>query len=76
MPALQLLGKIENKFVTISENYEPTDDGKADQLFVSKSYDATSHFESATQDVLEMWNRIMGEPLDLTLKPEDTAEEE
>lgn len=37
-------------------SYEPTDDGKVDQLFVSKSYDATSHFESATQDVVECMN--------------------
>lgn len=28
--------------------YEPLDDGKKDNVFISKSYDATSHFETTT----------------------------
>ena len=28
--------------------YEPIDDGTKDNVFISKSYDATSHFESTT----------------------------
>ncbi|CDJ51677.1 RAB GDP dissociation inhibitor alpha, putative [Eimeria brunetti] len=53
-PALKLLGKIEEKFVSVSEMLECTDTGKETNIFVSKSFDATSHFESATQDVLQM----------------------
>ena len=52
-------------FVQISNVYEPTDDGTADSVFVTKSYDATSHFESASNDVLEIYARITGTPLDL-----------
>ena len=53
-PALKLLGKIEEKFVAVSDMMECTDDGRDSNIFVSKSFDATSHFESATQDVLKM----------------------
>lgn len=69
-PALALLGPIEHKFVQISDLYEPTDDGTRDRVFVSSSYDATSHFESAADDVLHMWERITGSPLDLTIAPD------
>ena len=67
-PALNLLGPIEHKFVTVSDVFEPNDDGKADGLFVSKSFDATSHFESAAIDVLEMWKNISGTDLDMTIE--------
>lgn len=43
--------------------YEPTDDGTKDNVFVSKSYDATSHFESTTDDVRDIYQRATGEPL-------------
>lgn len=43
--------------------YEPLDDGTKDKIFVSKSYDATSHFETTTDDVKDIYRRIMGEEL-------------
>merc|ERR1712070_1314524 len=42
-PALQLLGPIEMKFPQISDVCEPAHDGMASQVFITKSYDATSH---------------------------------
>ena len=45
-PALNLLGPIKQKFFQISDVYKPNNDGSADQLFISQSYDATSHFET------------------------------
>ena len=53
-PALKLLGHIEEKFVAVSDLLECTDTGRDSNIFVSNSFDATSHFESATQDVLRM----------------------
>ena len=45
--AMNMLGKVKEKFVTISERYVPT--GKStDGLFISDSFDATSHFENET----------------------------
>eukprot|EP00388_Colpodella_angusta_P019316 GDKJ01048310.1.p1 GENE.GDKJ01048310.1~~GDKJ01048310.1.p1 ORF type:complete len:468 (-),score=125.91 GDKJ01048310.1:106-1509(-) len=64
-PALKLLGNIENMFVSISDNYEPSTLGTEDGVFISKSYDAESHFESATDDVEDLYQRIMGKALEL-----------
>lgn len=69
-PALDLLGKIEEKFVQISNEFQAVDDGKNDHIFVSHSFDATSHFETATEDVLRIWKNITGEELDLNVLPQ------
>lgn len=72
-PALDLLGEIEDQFVSVTELCVPTDDGSQDGVYVTQSYDATSHFEDATSEVLRMWRTIVGEELDLTIPPEDEA---
>merc|ERR1712232_1122182 len=70
-PAYKLLGKILDKFVDVSEIRFPVDDGTKDQVFVSATYDPTSHFEDASTEVLRMWKTITGEELDLTVLPEE-----
>ena len=70
-PAIELLGDILEMFVQVSNIYVPVDDGKADNLYVTSSYDATSHFETASQDVLEIYERIVGEKLNLNIEPEE-----
>ena len=55
--------------------YEPLTDGKTDGLFITKSYDATSHFETSVDDVLELYTRITGEKLDLTNLPVDEEDQ-
>jgi RAB protein geranylgeranyltransferase component A len=54
------------RFISISDLYEPIDDGQKSQIFISNSYDATSHFESACDDILDVYARIMGEPFDFS----------
>jgi len=66
-PALDILGPIKEQFVHISDTYEPISDGKTDRVFVSTSFDATSHFETTVQDVMDIYKRITGK--DLVLKP-------
>lgn len=48
-PGFERLGEIEEKFfgppIPI---YEPLESGEKDNIFISKSYDATSHFETTT----------------------------
>lgn len=73
-PAYALLGKILDKFVDVSEVRIPTDDGLKDQVFVSTTYDPTSHFEDASTEVLRMWKTITGEDLDLNVPPEAPEE--
>merc|ERR1712038_1186253 len=44
-PAKKLLGPILHEFSSVTELREPVDDGTSDQVFVTASYDPTSHFE-------------------------------
>lgn len=68
-PALKLLGPIDEMFVNVTDTYEPLADGTKDKCFISTSYDATSHFETTVLDVLDIWKRITGSPLDLDKRP-------
>lgn len=70
---LKLLGQIEDIFIHESPLEVPIDDGKQDHVYVSRSYDATSHFETVCDDVHDIWRRITGEPL--VLKKKSTQEE-
>jgi len=65
--ALGLLGTIKEVFINISELHEPINDWKKENLFITKSYDATSHFETSDIDVLSIYERIVGEKLDLNV---------
>lgn len=65
-PGLDLLGPILRKFVSISDVYEPKDAGEENGLVISKSYDATTHFETACQDILSMYKRITEKEFDFS----------
>ena len=57
--AFDMIGKVREKFVKISDRYEPV--GKYnDGVYISTSFDATSHFENETENVLEMYKQITG----------------
>lgn len=75
-PALALLGDIIEQFTEISDLYVPTHDGTSNNLYITTSYDPTSHFESSSNDVLSIYKRIYGEDYDLTITAEETKEEE
>ena len=61
-PGLDRLGKIEEQFMGPPiPLYEPIDDGTKDNVFISKSYDATSHFETTTGKVSERLLPFHGE---------------
>ncbi|XXZ98549.1 Rab GDP dissociation inhibitor alpha [Meyerozyma guilliermondii] len=62
-PAFKLLGPRLDTLMGIAEIYEPQDDGTASGIYISKSYDATSHFESATDDIKDLYFRVTGKPL-------------
>ena len=69
-PGLALLGHICERFVTVSDAYEPNGDGTDNNVFISKSYDATSHFETTCADVADIYRRVTGKELDLTIPEE------
>jgi len=66
-PGLLLLGSIMQRFTSVATTYEPVEDGTKDKCFISSSFDATSHFELDVDDLLGMYERITGTPLDMTI---------
>jgi len=66
-PGLNLLGAVDEMFFDTYDIYEPVNEPSLDNCFISKSYDATTDFETTVQDVLAMiskywkgiiWDRI------------------
>lgn len=70
-PALDLLGAVKEMFVQISEQHEPINNWEAENLHITRSYDATSHFETSDEEVLAIYERIVGEKFDLNVQPAD-----
>nr|QBH73825.1 rab gdp-dissociation inhibitor [Isotomurus palustris] len=75
-PGLALLGPIRQKFVTVSDYFEPVESGDASQIFISTSYDATTHFETTCKDVLDIFKRGTGEDFDFSKVKHNLGEEE
>lgn len=66
-PGIDLIGDYLERFDSVDDTFEPVEDGTADHCFISKSYDDSSHFKSAAEDVLDMYRRITGKELDMTI---------
>lgn len=63
-PGLERLGRIEEKFMGPPiPLYQPLESGMNDQIFISNSFDASSHFETVTENVRDIYRRAMGEEL-------------
>lgn len=75
-PAFKLLGTRLDTLMGIAELYEPIEDGTTDGVYLSKSYDPSSHFESTTDDVKDIYFRVMGKPLVLKKRPNAEEEQE
>ena len=67
MPGLQLLGRIQQRFMSVTNTYKPVSDGMQDKCFISTSLDATSHFESDVDDMMKLYKRVTGEDLDMNI---------
>uniref|UniRef100_A0AC35U633 Rab GDP dissociation inhibitor n=1 Tax=Rhabditophanes sp. KR3021 TaxID=114890 RepID=A0AC35U633_9BILA len=63
---LSLLGKITEKFIRITDITEPSDLGHESQIFISRGYDATTHFETVCADVLDIFERGTGAAFDFS----------
>nr|XP_046239699.1 rab GDP dissociation inhibitor beta [Scatophagus argus] len=62
-PGLELLEPIMQKFVSVHHMLVPNEDGKKSQIFVSRSYDSTNHFETEYEDIRDLYRRITGAEL-------------
>jgi len=58
---VKLLGNTLHCFYYTSALYEPANDFKKDGIHISKSYDATTHFETVCTDVIRLYQEITGE---------------
>jgi len=56
-----LLEPCLQKFYSVQPVYEPSNNGREENIFISKSYDATSHFETICDDVVRLYSEITGE---------------
>uniref|UniRef100_A0A8C6C528 Rab GDP dissociation inhibitor n=1 Tax=Monodon monoceros TaxID=40151 RepID=A0A8C6C528_MONMO len=63
-PALELLEPTEQKFVSISDFLVPKDLGTESQIFITCTYDATTHFEVTCDDIKGIYKRMMGSEFD------------
>lgn len=73
-PAFKVIGPTLDVLMGIADLFEPLEDGSKDNVFISKSYDPSSHFEGTTDDVKDIYQRVTGKPL--VLKKRSTVEEE
>ena len=64
------------RFVTVSPIYKPVEDGQENQIFISESYDATSHFETTCLDVLSIYRRGTGDDFDFSKVKHNLGDEE
>jgi Rab GDP dissociation inhibitor len=51
------------------------EDGKSSNLWVTRSYDPSSHFEVASNEILEIYEKIVGEKLDLNIEPDEDEDQ-
>ena len=62
-------------FDSVSDLLEPVSNGKEDNCFISKSYDAASHFEACAEDVLQLYKLITGTELDMSISADMNEED-
>lgn len=61
------------RFVSIAPLFTPVATGETDNIFITRSYDATSHFETVVEEVQDVWKRVVGK--DLVLKKREVEVE-
>jgi len=72
--AFDIIGKHLEQFVWVTPLYKPMNDSAKDKCYITSSNDASTHFETATSEVLKIYQEITGEVLDLT--PESLPNEQ
>jgi Rab GDP dissociation inhibitor len=75
-PGLDLLGSAVDVFYTLDDYYEPLNDGRASDIYVSSSYDPTTHFETTCIDIVNIFRTMTGSDIDFDNLPYSTEEEE
>jgi Rab GDP dissociation inhibitor len=58
--ALDILGPILHSFYSVQPVFVPKNDPNVDGIYISNSYDSTSHFESIAEDVIRIYQQFTG----------------
>lgn len=66
--AFALMGKIEERFDSVTDTYGPVDDGTSSNCYIVNSLDATSHFETAALDIMRIYQSINKKGLNIEEK--------
>jgi len=66
---LAMLKGVVRIFYDTYDMFAPKSNGMQDKVFITESFDPTTHFETAITDVLAVYERITGEKLTLTDGP-------
>jgi len=64
--AFKFLGPIDKKFLYVQDVFQPKADNPADNIFVTKSYDATTHFETTCENIMEVYKQVTGKDFDFS----------
>jgi len=76
-PALNLLGPVLHSFYSVKPVFQPKNDPNVDGIFISNSYDSTSHFESIADDVIRIYQLFTGRTdVQNILEPADDPNED
>jgi len=59
--AFAILGNVMHSFYNVQPVYEYKNDPSVDGIFISNSYDSTSHFESIAEDVIRIYQQYTGQ---------------
>jgi len=65
-PGLALIGPTLEKYTAIDPLLVPNGDGSDDGIFLSRSYDSTTHFETTVVNCMELYKQYAGVDLVLT----------
>ena len=63
-PPMERVWSSQVRNTTLVANHLPC---FAIQVFVSTSYDATTHFETTCDDVVDIYQRVTGQPFDFSV---------
>jgi Rab GDP dissociation inhibitor len=75
-PAFQIIGDVLETFITVSDEWEPVEEKFEDNVIITKSFSSVSHFEPDTVNVLNLYEKMTGNSLDLdNLEDNKTTED-
>jgi len=58
--AMALLGNVQHSFYSVQPVYVPRNNSNQDGIYISNSYDSTTHFESIADDVIRIYQQYTG----------------